>query len=45
MAWRTFGSSWADVSGALSEFDVEEDVVLTASEVLERQASDLQCVS
>lgn len=44
MAWRTFGSDWADVGGALAEFDVEEDVVLTASEVLERQASEIQCV-
>jgi hypothetical protein len=44
MAWRTYGSSWSDVGGALAGFDAEEDVVLTASEVLESQASEIQCV-
>lgn len=45
MAWRTFGSSWSDVGGALAEYEAEDDVVLTASEVLERQATEIQCVS
>jgi hypothetical protein len=42
MAWRAFGSPWSDIGGALAEFDAEEDIVLTASEVLERQASEIQ---
>jgi hypothetical protein len=45
MAWRVHGSPWSDVGGALAEFDAEEDIVLTASEVLERQASEIQYVS
>lgn len=45
MAWRSFGSSWSDVGGALAEFDAEEDAVFTASEVMEAQANEIQCVS
>ena len=45
MAWRIFGSSWSDVGGALAEFEVEEDTVFTADEILEAQTNEIQCVA
>lgn len=46
MAWRVQGDTWEDAAEALkvyAEESEEEDEVVTASEFLERQMSELQC--